>query len=89
MIQEKKEITKHMPKKHSHIFVPSQRYQDSRHLLQNPTVPNYVMGYSNGAQRFTPLNYLSLDSLLFGGDNMNCDMMITYSFFCASNLKLS
>ena len=46
MIQEKKEIAKHMPKKHKHSLVPIQRYQDSRHLLQNPTVPNYVIDFS-------------------------------------------
>ena len=62
MIQGKKEIAKHMPKKHKHILVPSQRYQDSRHFLQNPTVPNYVIGFSNRAQRFTGSNYLDVDS---------------------------
>ena len=59
MIQEKKEIKKHMLQKHKHILVPSQRHQDSRHLLQNPKVPRNVMGFSNHAQTFTPLNYLS------------------------------
>ena len=44
------------------VLVPSQRYQDSRHLLQNPTVPNYVMSFSNRAQRFTGSNYLDVDS---------------------------
>ena len=53
VIQEKKEIAKHMTKRHNHILVPSQRYQDSRDILQNQTVPNYVMGFSNRAQRFT------------------------------------
>ena len=61
-IQEKKEITKHMQKKHNDILVPSQRYQDSRHLLKNPTFPNYVMGFNNHAQRFTGSNYLNVDS---------------------------
>ena len=56
--KKKKEIAKHMPKKHKHILVHSQRYQDSRHLLQNPTVPNYVIGFSNRAQRFSGYNYL-------------------------------
>ena len=51
-----------MPKKHKHILVWSQRYQDSRHPLQNPTVPNYVIGFSNRAQRFTGSNYLDVDS---------------------------
>ena len=60
MIQEEKnEIAKRMQIKHKHNLVPSQRHQDSRHLLQNPTVPNYVMGFSNCAQTFTPLNCLS------------------------------
>ena len=62
MIQEKKEIAKHMQKNHKHILVPSQRYQDSRHLLQNPRGPNYVMSFSNCAQRFTESNYLDVDS---------------------------
>ena len=47
IIQEKKEISKHMQKRHKHILVSSQRYKDSRHLLQNPTDPNYVMSFSN------------------------------------------
>ena len=58
MFQEKKEITKHMQKRHKHSLVPSQRYQDSWHLLQNPTVVNYVMSFSNRTQRFTGSNYL-------------------------------
>ena len=62
MIQEKKEIAKHMQKRHKHILGPSQRYQNSRHFLQNPTVPNYVMSFSNCAQRFTGSNYRNLDS---------------------------
>ena len=53
-----------MQKRHKHILVPSQRYQDSRHLLQNPTDPNYVMSFSNHAQRFTGSNYLDVDSPL-------------------------
>ena len=44
------------------ILVPSQRYQDSRHLLQNPKVPRNAMGFSNYAQRFTGSNYLDVDS---------------------------
>ena len=35
----KHRIAKNIQTKHKHIFVPSQRYQDSRHLLQNPKVP--------------------------------------------------
>ena len=46
------------------VSVPSQRYQDSRHLLQNPKVPRSVMGFSNRAQRFTGSNYLDVDSPL-------------------------
>ena len=38
------------------ILVPSQRYQDSRHLLQNPKVSRNVMGFSNRAQRYTGPN---------------------------------
>ena len=57
-----KEIAKHMQKRHKHILVCSQRYQDSRHLLQNPTDPNYVMSFSNRAQNFTGSNYLDVDS---------------------------
>ena len=49
-------------KKHNDILVPSQRYQDSRHILQNPTFPNNVIGFSNCAQRFTVSNYLVVDS---------------------------
>ena len=28
--------------RHKHILLPDQRYQDSRHLLQNPKVPKNV-----------------------------------------------
>ena len=62
MIQEKKEMAKHMQKRHKYILVPSQRYQDSRHLLQNPTVPNNVVSFNNRAQRFTGSNYLDVES---------------------------
>ena len=60
--KEKKEIAKHMQKRHMHILVPSQTYQDSRHLLQNPTYPYYVMSFSIHAQRFTGSKYLDVDS---------------------------
>ena len=60
--QEKSEITKHMQEKNKHVFVPSQRHQDSKHLLLNPKVPRNVMGISNRAQRFTGPNYLDVDS---------------------------
>ena len=49
-------------KKAQAILGPSQRYQDTRHLLQNPKVPRIVMGFSNCAQPFNPLNYLCSDS---------------------------
>ena len=50
-------MIKHLQKKSIHIIlVPSQRYQDSKHLLQNPKVPRSVMGFSNRAKTFTPLN---------------------------------
>ena len=64
MIQEKKEIAKHMQKKAQAYLVPCQRYQDSRHLLQNPKLPRNVMGFNNCAQRFTGSNYLDEDSPL-------------------------
>ena len=79
LFKKKKEIAKHMPKKHKHNLVPSQRYQDSRHLLQNPTVPNYVIGFSNCAQRFTGSNYLDVDSPFHKIDNYCLDMK---TFYC-------
>ena len=59
MIKEKKGNCKTLAKKQKHILVPSQRYQDTRHLLQNPKVPRKVMGFSNREQTFTPLYCLS------------------------------
>ena len=47
--------------KHKHILVPGQRYQDSRHFIQNPKVPKNVMGFNNHAQRSTPPYYLDVD----------------------------
>ena len=41
------------------ILVPSQRYQDSKLLLQNTKVPRNIMGFSNLANTLTPQNYLS------------------------------
>ena len=64
ILQEKKVITKHMQKQHKLILVPCQRYPDSGHILQIPTVPNYVMGFSNRGQRFTGPNYLGVDNPL-------------------------
>ena len=43
------------------IWVPSQRYQNSRHILKNPKIPRNVMGFSNCAQRYTGPNYLEVD----------------------------
>ena len=63
MIQDKKGNRQtHAKKKHKQFLVPSQRYRDSRHILQNPTVPNYVMGFSDRTQRFTGPNYLDVDN---------------------------
>ena len=62
--KEKKEISKHMQQKHNDILVPTQRYKDSRHHLQHPTFPNYVIGVSNCAQKFTGYNYLDVHSPL-------------------------
>ena len=80
--KKKKEIAKHMQKKHKNILVSSQRYQDSGHLLQKPTVPNYIMGFSNRAQRFTGPNYLDVDSPF-------PSMTVNASLFCtAKNIQL-
>ena len=54
----KKRNETHKMQKAQAYIVLSQRYQDSRHLLTNPTVFNYVMGFSDRTQRVTPLNYL-------------------------------
>ena len=43
--RKKHRIAKHMKIKHKHILVPSQQYQDSRHLLQNSKVLKKVIGY--------------------------------------------
>ena len=58
----KKENCKTHAVKTQFFFLPIRRYQDSRHLLQNPEVPKNVMGFSNGAQRFIAPNYLDVDS---------------------------
>ena len=60
----KHRLTKHMQIKHKHILVPGRRYQDSRHLLQNPKVSKNVMGSNNHAQRSTPPYYLDVDNPL-------------------------
>ena len=48
--------------KHRHILVPGRRYQDSRHILQNPKVSKSIMGFNNQAQRSTPPYYLDVDN---------------------------
>ena len=79
MIQEKNFFSKHMQKKHNHIMVPSQIHQDYRHILQNPTLLNYVMGFSNCAQRFTGSIYLEyLDYL---DVNKTESLTLLYYFF--------
>ena len=50
--------------KHKHILVPGQRYQDSRHLIQNRQVSKSVMGFNNHAQRSTPPYYLEVENPL-------------------------
>ena len=59
--KKKKNYKTHAKKSTIIFFVPSQRYQDYRHLLQNPEVLNYVMGFSNRAQRFNPSQLLELN----------------------------
>ena len=58
----KHKITKHSQIKDKHILVPGQRYQHSRHLLQNPKVSKKVMGFNNYTQRSTPPYYLDVDN---------------------------
>ena len=64
-------------KKNNDILVPSPRYQDSRHLLQNPAFPSYVMGFSNRAQRFTGSNYLDVDSPFRGKSGVHRNQLVT------------
>ena len=64
------------------IYRPSQIYQDSRHLLQNPKVPRSVMGFSNRLHRFTESNYLVVDSPL---GHFSLDQF----FFVKSTKKIS
>ena len=45
----------------NHILVPSQRYQESRHLSQSPEVPKNIIGFNNHAKRVTGPNYLVVD----------------------------
>ena len=60
--EEKKGNHKTHTKKHKLIYDPSQRYQDSRHIFQNPKVHQSVMGLSNHAQSFTTPYYLYVNS---------------------------
>ena len=55
---DKKTFTK---KSTSVNLIPSQRFQDSRHIFQNPKVYQSVMGFSNRAQRFNPPYDLEVD----------------------------
>ena len=60
----KHKIVQQMQIKHKHILVPGQRYQDSRHFLQNTKVSKNVMGFNNHTQRSTPPYYLDVDNPL-------------------------
>ena len=53
-----------MQNKHKLIFDPSQRYQDSRNLLQNPKVSKNNIGFNNSVQSFTTPYYLDVHSPL-------------------------
>ena len=55
---------KNQPKNTYIILVPSQRYHDFGHLLQNPNVLKILLGFSNHAQRFTPPYHMDVDNLL-------------------------
>ena len=35
-----------LAKKHKDFLVPSQRYQDFRHILENPKIPKNSMGFN-------------------------------------------
>ena len=48
-------------------MVPGQRYQDSRHLLQNPKVSKNIMGFNNHEQKSTPPYYQDVDNPLGRG----------------------
>ena len=63
-ISRKNIVSQDMQIKHKHILVPGRRYQDSRHLLQNPKVSKIVMGFNNHAERSTPPYYLDADNPL-------------------------
>ena len=58
------QMKKHLQKSTNVFLVYRQRYQDSRHLFQNPEILQSIMGFSNCAQSFTTPYYLDVDSPL-------------------------
>ena len=70
----KQRIAKHMQIKYMHILVPGQRYEDSRHLLQNPKVVKNIVGFNNHAQRSIPPCYLNVDNPFkkMNRENLKC-----------------
>ena len=44
------------------ILVPSQKYPDSRYLLQHAKAPQFVMDFNNCTQRLTPPYYFDVDN---------------------------
>ena len=65
----KHRIAKHIQIKQKNFLFPDQRYQDSRHLLQNPKDPN--PNPNNHAQRSTPPYYANLLMLMVLWDFIN------------------
>ena len=61
-VQEEVADEKTFTKKAQFFLVFCQRYQDSRHLFQNPKFHQSVMCFSNCAQSFTTPYYLDVDS---------------------------
>ena len=70
----KHRISKHMQINYMYIMVPGQRYEDSRHLLQNPKVFKTIVGFNNHAQRSTPPYYLNVDNPFekINRENLKC-----------------
>ena len=52
----------HTKKAHTYFGSKSKISRFQTLFLQNPTIPNYIMSFSNRAQRFTGSNYLDVDS---------------------------
>ena len=80
-------IAKHLQIKHKHTLVPSQRYQDSRHLLKNPKVPKNVMGFNNHAQRVSGSNLYVDNPLLLKLLNWTvvcCTLLYYHALYYAS-----